>query len=107
MQAMTAENAVIKSRPENSSSMVITMMLEPYSAMKASTENKTLLGMTWSPSLTGITAFGCSIRLSSRQPCSSSNWVRIILMPPPVEPALEAVAHSSSISMGANIGQVL
>ena len=38
-------------------------------------------------SFTGISAFGCTSRLTSRTPCRYSRSQRITFMPPPVEPA--------------------
>ena len=72
--------------------------------MKAITDDMTCAGTTEPPNVTGTTARGCTMRVSSRRACFCSSSERISLMPPPVLPAQVAKQHSASISTGANIG---
>ena len=70
------------------------------------TEKIMRLSTTPPPTRTGWMALGWTRRVSSRRACLTSTNMRIILMPPPVEPALVATPDSISISTGANTGQV-
>ena len=56
------------------------------------------------PITTGLTARGWTMRTSSRRACAARIMSRIILMPPPVEPAQVAKQPSSTISSEANSG---
>ncbi len=86
MQAMTAENELMKSSPLASSMNVSVTTVPKYSTTNASTAKTILLATTWPPIFTGVTAAGWTSRNSSRCACRNSTSVRNILMPPPVEP---------------------
>ena len=72
--------------------------------MKAITDDMTCADTTAPPNVTGTTARGWTIRVSSRRACFCSSKERTSLMPPPVLPAQVAKQHSASISTGANMG---
>ncbi|MNS98183.1 hypothetical protein D3C72_1325410 [compost metagenome] len=94
----------MKSMSVNSRAMVSTAIVAQDTSMKASTEKITRSSMALPPMVTGCTALGCTRRRISRRVCLSSSSMRIILMPPPVEPALVATPDSSSIRTGAKGG---
>ena len=72
--------------------------------MKASTEAMVRASTARPLIRTGLTAWGCSMVTSSLRACLISRMARIILMPPPVEPAEVAKPDSSSMVSGANSG---
>jgi hypothetical protein len=72
--------------------------------VKASTAKAISLRITCPPIRSGSTALGCSTRRISRPDCRTSTSVRIILMPPPVDPAAGTRHDSSSIHIGTKIG---
>src|SRR5690606_24416972 len=86
MQAITPENAVIRSSPLALSTSVRATMLTMYMKLKARTACSTLSVTGWRPSRSGTTALGCSARTISRCTCLYRMIARIILMPPPVDP---------------------
>ncbi|MNG29418.1 hypothetical protein D3C84_1148420 [compost metagenome] len=72
--------------------------------MKASTDDMVRLSTARPLMRTGLTACGCNIVTSSLRACLTSRIARIILIPPPVEPADVAKPDNSSIVSGANRG---
>src|SRR5512135_3346033 len=107
MQATTAENEDMKSSPLISKVKVSVITLMKYRKMKASTANTMLLSTTWPPIFNGLITDGCNSLRNSRPACFTSIRVRIILMPPPVEPELHAIQLRNSIHNGAKIGHWL
>src|ERR1700689_609793 len=106
MQATTAENAYMKSRPEISSANTSTTMVMKYKNMNASTAYTTPFGTTWPATFNGATACGCTSVNISRSDCFIRISERNILMPPPVEPVLAHRLLRNSIHIGANTGQL-
>ncbi|MCY1197422.1 hypothetical protein D9M72_87860 [compost metagenome] len=72
--------------------------------MKASTDDMVRPSTALPLIRTGLIACGCNIVTSSLRACLTSRIARIILMPPPVDPADVAKPESSSIVSGANSG---
>ena len=56
------------------------------------------------PILTGISAFGCTSRRTSRAPCLYSSSTRMTFMPPPVEPAQPPMKLEKISRTGSNPG---
>src|SRR5579859_876684 len=103
MQAMIDESEVKKSSPLASCTKISVTMLMKYKNTNAKTAKTTRFAMTVPPTLRGRTMLGCTSMLSSRCACLASTSVRIILMPPPVEPELAAMQLKNIIHMGAKI----
>ncbi|MNV38345.1 hypothetical protein D3C71_1298930 [compost metagenome] len=73
-------------------------------SMKASTDDMVRPSTARSLMRTGLIACGCSIVTNSLRACLTSKIARIILIPPPVDPADVANPESSSMVSGANRG---
>src|SRR5712691_9775578 len=107
MQTITAEKAVMMSRPEARRSMVIAMTDPPQISMNARTAKMMLFSTLWPESFTGRYARGWMMDMSSRSAWRTMSSARIILMPLPVDPEQVAKQHRNSIHTGAKIGHWL
>ncbi|MNT61207.1 hypothetical protein D3C72_1988330 [compost metagenome] len=72
--------------------------------MKASTDDMVRPSTARPLIRTGLIACGCSMVTNSLRACLTSKIARIILMPPPVDPADVAKPDSSSMVSGAKSG---
>ena len=104
MQAMTAVKAEMKSSPPKMSRKVITTMLMKYRKMNPRMAKTTLLGICMPPTVTGAAIVGWIMRVSSRELWRTRIRVRIILIPPPVEPELTVTEDRNNIQKGTKMG---
>src|SRR5438128_8118326 len=104
MQAITAEKAVMMSRPEAARSIVIAITEPPQISVNASTAKMMLFSTLCPESFTGRYARGWMMDINSRSDWRTIRSSRIMLRPLPDDPEQVAKQHRNSIDTATNTG---